>query len=157
MASAPLDGIDRKILRQLQEDGRLPNVELADRVGLSPSPALRRVKQLEDDGVIRGYRAVVDRKKVGLGLTVFVSMSAQHHSRDEISALGATLAAMPEVVAVHMVSGQADFLVEAVVADLEGYESWLTDRLLTAARVDNVRSYFSIRTLKDDAPLPIGG
>lgn len=155
MTSAALDAIDRNILRQLQEDGRLTNVELADRIGLSPSPALRRVKQLEADGVVRGYRAVVDRKKIGLGLTVFVSMSCVQQSRAELAAVGVALAAMPEVVAVHMVSGQADFLIEAVVADLEAYETWLTDRLLTIGNVENVRSFFSIRALKDDAPLPI--
>lgn len=155
MANAGLDGIDRNILRQLQENGRLTNVELAERVGLSPSPALRRVKQLEGDGVIRGYRALVDRRKVGLGLTVFVSLSSVQQSRAELAALGVALAAMPEVVAVHMVSGEADFLVEAVVADLEAYETWLTDKLLTLGNVENVRSFFAIRALKDDAPLPI--
>lgn len=155
MAAAPLDGTDRKILRQLQEDGRLTNVELAERISLSPSPCLRRVKQLEEGGVIEGYTATVNRKKVGLGLTVFISLTCAHHTRTDIHAVAAAIAAMPEVVQVHMVSGPADFLIETVVPDLEAYEDWLTNRLLALGMVENVRSYFSIRGVKTGAPLPI--
>ncbi|MBH0239379.1 Lrp/AsnC family transcriptional regulator [Methylobrevis albus] len=150
-----IDGTDRKILRHLQEDGRLTNVELADRIALSPSPCLRRVKNLESEGVIRGYRAIVDRKKAGLGLTVFVSLRATHQNREEMLSLSAALAAMPEVVACHMVSGQADFLLEVAMPDLEAYEHWITERLITLNMVEDVRSNFAIRTVKDQAPLPV--
>src|SRR5918997_2942967 len=105
-----LDGFDLKILAALQQDGRLTNQELADKVGLSPSPCLRRVRRLERDGFIRAYRAVLDRESVGLGLTVFVEIKVEKHSRDNAQALQEALAALPEVVACHMVSGSADFM-----------------------------------------------
>ncbi|ODN69304.1 Lrp/AsnC family transcriptional regulator [Methylobrevis pamukkalensis] len=150
-----IDATDRKILRHLQEEGRLTNVELADRINLSPSPCLRRVKKLEEEGVIRGYRAVVDRKKAGLGLTAFVSLRASHQNREEMLTVSAALAAMPEVVACHMVSGQSDFLLEVVVEDLESYENWITERLISLDMVEDIRSNFAIRTVKDQAPLPM--
>ncbi|SON57153.1 Leucine-responsive regulatory protein [Hartmannibacter diazotrophicus] len=150
-----IDGTDRKILQHLQEDGRLTNVELAERINLSPSPCLRRVKKLETEGVIRGYRAVVDRKQAGLGLTVFVSLSATHQNREEMLSVSAALAAMPEVVACHMVSGESDFLLEVVVPDLESYEHWMTERLISLDMVENIRSNFAIRTVKDQGPLPV--
>ena len=154
MPKAPLDGIDRRILAALQVDGRLTNVELADRVCLSPSPCLRRLKRLEQAGVIRGYRAVLDRRAVGLGLTVFVSIKVGKHSRDNAEMLHAALAA-PEVVACHMVSGEADFLAEVVVPDLDAYERLLTDRLLTQPMIEEIRSNFALRTIKTDGPLAL--
>ena len=105
-----LDAIDLRILSALQSDGRLTNQELADQVGLSPSPCLRRVRRLERDGFIRTYRAVLDRDTVGLGLTVFVEIKVEKHSRDNAQALQQALVSMPEVVACHMVSGTADFM-----------------------------------------------
>jgi Lrp/AsnC family leucine-responsive transcriptional regulator len=154
--AGPLDRTDRRILEALQEDGKLSNVDLADKVALSPSPCLRRVKRLEDEGIIRGYRAVLDRKVIGLGLTVFVEIKVDKHSRDNATALHKALALMPEVVSCHMVSGVADFLAEIVVSDLDAYERLLTDRLLTLPMVEDIRSNFAIRTVKTDAPLPLG-
>ena len=154
MPKAPLDGIDRRILAALQTDGRLTNVELADRIGLSPSPCLRRLKRLEQAGVIRGYRAVLDRRAVGLGLTVFVGIKVGKHSRDNAEMLNAALAA-PEVVACHMVSGEADFLAEVVVPDLDAYERLLTDRPLTLPMIEGIRSNFALRTIKTDGPLAL--
>ncbi len=150
-----LDRTDRRILAALQQDGRLPNVELAERVALSPSPCLRRVKQLEAAGVISGYRAVLDRQSVGLGLTVFVEIKARRHSRATAAALQEALAAIPEVVACHMVSGSADFLAEIVVPDLAAYEALLSERLLALPRVAEIRSNFSLRRIKSEAPLPL--
>ena len=100
-----LDTIDRRIVATLQEDGRRTNVDVADAVGLSPSPCLRRIKRLEAEGVIRGYRAVLDRKTVGLGLTVFVEIRVEKHSKENARLHQEMLAAMPEVVSCHMVSG----------------------------------------------------
>src|SRR3990167_2574968 len=130
MAGTEIDRMDRKILEALQAEGRLSNVELPARVALSPSPCLRRVKRLEDDGVIAGYRAVVDRAKVGLGLTVFVEIKAGKHSRENAANLSRGIATMPEVVSCHIVSGTADFLAEIVVPDLAAYEHFMLDRLL---------------------------
>jgi Lrp/AsnC family leucine-responsive transcriptional regulator len=118
-AKAAPDRIDQRILATLQADGRLSNVDLAERVGLSPSPCLRRVKQLEDAGMIDGYRAILNRKAVGLSLTVFVEMKVGKHSRDNAAMLQEALKAIPEVVSCHMVSGASDFLAEVVVPDLE--------------------------------------
>ena len=151
------DRTDMRILAALQEEGRLTNVELAERVALSPSPCLRRVKRLETAGVVRGYRAVLDREAVGLGLTVFVEIKVERHSRENAQALQDALAAMPEVVSCHMVSGTADFLAEVVVADLRAYEVLLTERLLVLPMVSDIRSNVSLRRVKSDAPLPLPG
>jgi Lrp/AsnC family leucine-responsive transcriptional regulator len=155
MPKPDIDRTDRRILQTLQEDGRLSNVDLADRVALSPSPCLRRVKRLEDEGLISGYRAVLDRKALGLGLTVFVEIKVGKHSRENAAALHEALLAMPEVVSCHMVSGIADFLAEVVVADLEAYERLMTDKLLTLPTIEDVRSNFAIRTIKTNGPLPL--
>jgi len=155
MCLMDLDSTDRRILAALQEDGRLTNVDLAQRVALSPSPCLRRVKRLETAGVVQGYRAVLGREAVGLGLTVFVEIKVERHSRENAQTLQDALAAMPEVVSCHMVSGTADFLVEIVVADLRAYEVLLTNRLLTLPMVADIRSNVSLRRIKSDAPLPL--
>ncbi len=155
MPSDALDRFDHAILAALQADGRLSNVELAERVGLSPSPCLRRVKRLEAEGYITGYRSVLDRDKVGLGLTVFVEIKAARHRIDDSQALQSHLAAIPEVVAAHMVSGEADFLVEVVVPDLKAYERVLNERLLVLDMVKDIRSNFAIRIIKTAAPLPL--
>ena len=155
MLSHDLDAIDLRILSALQQDGRLTNQELADKVGLSPSPCLRRVRRLERDGFIRAYRAVLDRESVGLGLTVFVDIKVEKHSRDNAKALQDTLAVMPEVVACHMVSGTADFIVEIVVPDLKAYEWFLTEKLLTLPMVGDIRSNFALTQVKSDAALPL--
>ncbi len=150
-----LDRTDRKILLALQNDGRLTNVELAERIGLSPSPCLRRVKRLEREGVIRGYRAVVDRRAVSLGLTIFTEIKVGRHSRANADALQAALEAIPEVVACHMVSGAPDFIAEVVVPDLTAYEALLSNVLLELPMVEDIRSNFSMRTIKTDGPLPL--
>jgi Lrp/AsnC family leucine-responsive transcriptional regulator len=110
MPYVDLDAIDLRILKSLQEDGRLTNNDLAERVGLSPSPCLRRVRRLEQEGFIRTFRAVLDREAVGLGLTVFVEIKVERHNRENAQALQDALRALPEVVSCHMVSGTADFM-----------------------------------------------
>ncbi|TLW94633.1 Lrp/AsnC family transcriptional regulator [Saccharomonospora piscinae] len=155
MAGVEMDGVDRRILEELQRDGRLPNTALADRVRLSPSPCLRRVRGLESSGVISGYRAEVDRFAVGLGLTVFVEIKVAGHSRDLAGRIEQTVARIPEVVGCHLVSGSADFLLEVVVANLQAYERLLLDTLLTLPGVEDLRSNFSLRTVKQASPLPL--
>jgi Lrp/AsnC family transcriptional regulator, leucine-responsive regulatory protein len=152
----PLDRVDRRLLEILQREGRLSNAALAERVHLSPSPSLRRVKALEDDGVIAGYRAVLDREAVGLGLTVFVEIKVEGHSDRLAEEIEAAVNAMPEVVACHIVSGAADFLLEVVVPDLRAYERLLLGSLLKLPAVVDVRSNFAIRTVKAPGPLPLG-
>ena len=150
-----LDRTDLLILAALQGEGRLTNVELAERVALSPSPCLRRIKRLETASVIRGYRAVLDREAVGLDLTVFVEIKVERHTRENARALQDALAALPEVVSCHMVSGTADFLAEVVVADLRAYEALLTERLLVLPMVADIRSTMSLRRVKSEAFLPL--
>jgi Lrp/AsnC family transcriptional regulator, leucine-responsive regulatory protein len=156
MPMPEFDAIDARIIAALQEDGRLSNVELADRVGLSPSPCLRRVKMLEEAGVIEGYRANLGRKKLGLGLTVFVGIKVDGHRDTNANALQETMRRLPEVVACHLVSGEADFLLEVVVPDLAHYETFLVGTLLKMPMVKDIRSNFAIRLVKANAPLPLG-
>jgi Lrp/AsnC family leucine-responsive transcriptional regulator len=153
MPNMKLDAIDRRILTALQEDGRLTNVELSDRVGLSPSPTLRRVKLLEDVGVIRGYRAVLDRPRVNLGLTLFVNISAESREDIETSEFLKLVVSFKEVVSCHLVSGESDFLLEVVVPDLAAYDNFLVKKLLKVPGIKAIRSNFVIRTIKPQGPL----
>ena len=155
MPGRSLDALDRRILAALQDDARLSVVDLAGRVGLSPSPCLRRLRRLEADGVIAGYRATLDRARVGLGLTVFVGIKVERHQVTDAAAFEAAVQGLPEVVSCHIVSGEADFLLQVVVPDLAAYESFLLGTLLKLPGVRDVRSSFAIRTVKTGAPLPL--
>jgi Lrp/AsnC family leucine-responsive transcriptional regulator len=150
-----LDAIDCRIIAALQADGRLSNVELADRVGLSPSPCLRRVKRLEREWYIEAYRATLQRSRVGLGFTVFVEVKIEGHANERAEAFQEAIVAMPEIVACHLVSGAADYLLEVVVPDLEHYQRFLVDKLLSLPVVREVRSNIAIQTLKAGGPLPL--
>src|SRR5215467_15768123 len=116
------DRVDRAIVTLLQRDGRIANVDLADAVSLSPSACLRRVKALEADGIIAGYRAEVSRTRAGLGLTVFIGLKVEGHSQETADRIEQALLAIPAIVACYLVSGTNDFLVEAAVPDLASYE-----------------------------------
>lgn len=155
MPTLPLDAIDRRILQALQEDGRLSNVDLAARIGLSPSPCLRRVRALEEAGAIRGYRATLDRESLGLGLTVFVGIKVARHNEEPATAFREAVRGLPQVVSCHLVSGEADFLLQVVVPDLAAYERFLLDTLLRLPWVADIRSNFAIQTVKGDSPLPL--
>jgi Lrp/AsnC family leucine-responsive transcriptional regulator len=150
-----LDSFDRRILETLQGDGRLSNVELADRIGLSPTPCLRRVKALETAGLIRGYKAELDRGGVGLGLTVMVGVKIDGHRDENASAIQDAFRAMTEVVACHIVSGESDFLLETVFPDIASYERFLFGKLLALPMVKDIRSNIVLRTVKENAPLPL--
>jgi Lrp/AsnC family transcriptional regulator, leucine-responsive regulatory protein len=155
MPGSDLDTIDCRIVAELQSDGRLSNVELADKIGLSPSPCLRRVKRLEHEGYIEGYRAVLRRDRVGLGFSVFVGVRLDGHANDRALAFEKAIVEMPEVVACHLVSGDADYFLEVVVPDLAGYQRFLVGKLLNLSVVREVRSNIAIQTLKAGAPLPL--
>lgn len=150
-----LDATDRRILAALQRDARLTNVQLAEEVNLSPSPCLRRVRMLEESGVIRGYHAGLDRRQIGLGLTVFVGIKVQRHHEEQADAFRRAIQAIPEVVSAHLVSGESDFLLQVVVPDLAAYEAFLTGTLLRLPWVSDIRSNFAIQTVKDNGPLPL--
>jgi Lrp/AsnC family leucine-responsive transcriptional regulator len=155
MPKLNLDAIDRRIVAALQADGRLTNADLAQRVGLSPSPCLRRVNRLEREGYIEGYRAILRRDQIGLGLTVFVSVKIEGHADDKAVAFEEAVVTFPEVVSCHMVSGETDYLLEIVVPDLDQYRSFLIDKLLELTVVREVRSNVAIQTLKAGAVLPL--
>lgn len=150
---AALDELDRQIISVLHMDGRISNVELAERVGLSPSPCLRRVRLLEAAGVIRGYRALLDRAAVGLGMTVFIEINIERHSTATAESLQRRLERLPGCVSCHLISGASDFLLEMVVPDMESYERLITTHLLVASEIANIRSNFSMRPVKVDGPL----
>ena len=150
------DRVDRAIVTELQRDGRIANVDLADAVGLSPSACLRRVKALEASGIIAGYHAEVNRARAGLGLTVFIGLKVEGHSRETSSLVEQALLAIPEVVACYVVSGSDDFLVEAAVPDLASYEQVLLDQILAIGPVTEARSTFAIRTVLARGPFPLG-
>jgi len=151
-----LDAIDRRIVAALQADGRLSNVDLAEKVGLSPSPCLRRVNRLEREGYVEGYRAMLGRKRIGLGLTVFVGVKIEGHADDRATTFEEEAVAFPEVVACHMVAGDADYLLEVTVPDLAAYQRFLVGKLLNLPLVREVKSTIAIQTLKAGAVLPLG-
>jgi Lrp/AsnC family transcriptional regulator, leucine-responsive regulatory protein len=156
MPRIELDAIDRRIVAELQADGRLTNVQLADRVGLSASPCLRRVKRLEREGFIEGYRASLRRDRIGLGISVFLSVKIDGHANDRALTFENAVAAMPEVIACHLVSGEADYFLEVVAPDLAEYQRFLVGKLLNLTIVREVRSNIAIQSLKTEAPLPLG-
>ena len=150
-----MDLVDRQMLNILQRDGRISNAALAEQLHLSPSPCLRRLRALEHEGLITGYRAELDRERLGLGLTLFVELKVEGHSERNAAAISEALATTPEVISAHIVSGSADFLLEVVVADLRDYERLLFDTLLNLPNVSDVRSNFALRAIKTAGPLPL--
>lgn len=150
------DRYDRKIMQSLQKEGRLANIDLAADIGLSPSPCSRRVRLLEQSGVIKGYSVILDREKVGLDLTVFVDIKVERHREKEADAFREAVIVLPEVVMAHLVSGESDFLLQVVVPDLRAYERFLTGTLLKLPGVRDIRSNFAIQTVKSLSPLPLG-
>ena len=156
MPTPDLDTVDCRIITELQSDGRLSKVELADRVGLSPSPCLRRIKRLETSGYIEGYRATLKRELVGLGFSVFLSVKLNEHANERVAQFEKTMVDLPEVIACHLVSGEADYLLEIAVPDLPAYQLFLVGKLLNLPVVREVRSNIAIQTLKAGAPLPLG-
>jgi Lrp/AsnC family transcriptional regulator, leucine-responsive regulatory protein len=159
MTDAPiierLDAFDLKILRVLQERGRLPVVELAEQIGLSATPTQRRMQRLEEAGIIKGYAARLDRKSAGLSLTVFLQLKIEGHHQGNAAVLQKRLVAMTEIVSCHIVSGDADLVAEVVVADLAAYEGFLLGKLLKLTMIKEVRSYISLRALKVDGALSL--
>jgi Lrp/AsnC family transcriptional regulator, leucine-responsive regulatory protein len=155
MPELAVDSVDRAIVARLQADGRIANVDLAEAISLSPSACLRRVRALEHDGIIGGYRADVDRTRAGLGLTVFIQLKVERHSRENSIRVEQALTAIPAVVACYVISGAADFLVEVAVPDLAAYERVLIDHILTIDTISDAHSTFAIRTVLSRGSLPL--
>ena len=145
-----LDDIDRRIVTTLQAEGRLPNVDLADRVGLSPTPCQRRVKRLEDEGVIARYAALVSPQAMGLGLQALVQITLDDHSEKTVEAFEAAIRARPEVVACYAVTGDMDFQVHVFAPDLASFSEFAMKALLRMPGVKGTRSSFIMQAVKSD-------
>jgi Lrp/AsnC family transcriptional regulator len=154
MAAVDLDATDRRILMLLQRDGALPLAEIAAAVGLTTSPCWKRIKRLEEAGVIRGRVAVVDPAKVGLPLTAFVEIEAGDHSPEWLARFADAMAAMPEVLDVWRMAGDVDYLLRVAVPDIAAYDAFYR-RLIAAAPLKNVSSRFAMEQVKGGTPLPI--
>ncbi|KQN91601.1 ArsR family transcriptional regulator [Sphingomonas sp. Leaf67] len=149
------DRIDRQILSLLQEDGRMTNVELAERVGLTAPPCLRRVRALEEAGAIKGYHAALDPRLLGFTITVFALVSLKSQAGSDLAAFEAHIATIPEVRECHMLNGEIDFILKIVAADLENFQSMLTTQLITAPNVASVKTSPTVRTSKALPGIPV--
>ena len=153
---ANLDEIDRKLLAELQSEGRVTNVELAQRVGLTAPPCLRRVRSLEDDGVIRGYHADLDASKLGFAITVFAMVSLNSQAEADLREFEEAMRELPEVREVHMLNGEIDFILKIVSQDLQSFQEFLTSKLTPAPNVASVKTSLTIRTAKYEPGVPLG-
>jgi DNA-binding Lrp family transcriptional regulator len=153
---ADLDAIDWKILRELQNEGRVTNVELSRRVGISAPPCLRRVKRLEDAGMIQGYRALLNGPALGFDVVAFCQVGLQHQSEADLKAFADRTRNWPIVRRAWMVSGDSDFLLHCVATDLVTFQTFVIEELTSAPNVDTVRTALTIRQVKDEGPVAIG-
>lgn len=150
-----MDAIDKKILRTLSRQGRLTNAELAEEVGLSPSPCWTRVKRLEQAGVIKGYAALLDQAALGLPDTVFIEVMMERHDEEHLRRFEAAVRDIPEILECHLVTGEYDYVVKAAVGGTVGYERLLRDRLYRLPGVRHTRTSFALRCLKRElSPVP---
>lgn len=150
-----LDKFDLAILHALQADGRLTNAELASRVGLSAAPCWRRVRALEQAGYILGYRAELDRRKVGLGVLAFVRLDAERNTGDATRALEEAIRRLPEVISCHYISGNGTFELQVVAQDLDSFSRFALQSLINLPNVKDLHTSFSLGEVKAAAPLPL--
>ncbi len=150
-----LDAIDARILTELQSDGGLTNAELAERVGLSPSPCLRRVKLLADAGVIKKRVALVDGNTIDLKVSVFIHVTLEKQIEENLSEFEAAIESRPEVVECYLMTGESDYLLRVVVPDLEAYERFLMEHLTRIPGVSNIKSSFALNQVKYSTALPL--
>ncbi len=154
MPGHKLDAIDRKILAELQADGRMTNVELARRVGISAPPCLRRVRTLEEQGFIRGFHASVDARSLGFEVQVFAMVGLQSQAEADLAAFEEKCRAWPLVRECHMLNGEVDFILKCVAPDLSSFQTFLTSELTAAANVASVKTSLVIRGAKDAPGVP---
>ena len=154
MAHQKLDAIDRKILAELQADGRMTNVELASRVGISAPPCLRRVRTLEEQGYIKGYHASVDARALGFEVQVFAMVGLQSQAETDLTAFEKRCRDWPLVRECHMLNGEVDFILKCVAPDLSTFQRFLTEELTSAPNVVGVKTSLVIRCAKDDPGVP---
>lgn len=150
-----LDDSDRRILRALQRDGRISNVELAEKVGLSPSPCLRRVRLLEEAGVIERYVALLDASKVGMGLTLFARVWLTGQDSETVDRFTKAVARLPQVVECHLMAGDCDFLLRIVAADLDAYRRFQMEHLTRIKGVQSIKTEVPMQKIKLSSELPL--
>ncbi len=152
-----LDRYDRRILEELQRDGRMSNQDLAERIGLSPSPCLRRVRALEEAGIITGYRAMLDARKLGLNLVAILSISMDKHTPERFERFEGAVRAMPEVLECLLITGRdADYQLKVIVRDMDAYQELLLERITRIEGVAGVHSSFVLRSILERTDLPAG-
>lgn len=151
-----LDRYDRQILEILQSDGRISNQDLADRIGLSPSPCLRRVRTLEEAGLITGYRALLDAKKLGLSLMALIGISMDQHTPERFANLESAIAEIPEILECLLITGQqSDYQLKVVVRDMDAYQDLLLNKITRIQGVTGVHTSFVLRKVVDRSSLPV--
>jgi DNA-binding Lrp family transcriptional regulator len=155
-AGTALDRYDIAILRELQRDARQSNADLAQRIGLSPAPTWRRVRRLEQQGVITGYRAEIDRRRIGLGVLAFVRVETERSGGDAMRQLEARVRALSEVIACHYVSGAGTFELQVMATDLDAYARFSVETLLNLPNEKDIHTSFSLGEVKSGAALPLG-
>lgn len=151
-----LDAIDLKLLEELQSNGRMTNVELAKRVGLTAPPCLRRIRALEDAGVIRAYHAEIDPAKLGYTITVFAMVSLKSQAETDLKQFEEHIQSLPEVRECHMLNGEIDFILKVVSPNLQAFQQFLTSKLTPTPNVASVKTSLTIRTAKSDPIIPFG-
>lgn len=155
MSERVIDPTDRRILQALQENARLSHVELSERVHLSASQCHRRLRKLEEDGVIEGYGARLDPERVGLGVTAFVSVSLGQHGENPAERFAAAIASIPEVLECYSVTGESDYLLRVIAPDLKSFSEFLMHRLMAVPGVTGVKSSIALECLKRSSALPL--
>ncbi|TWH36601.1 MULTISPECIES: Lrp/AsnC family transcriptional regulator [unclassified Aminobacter] len=155
MPNPELDAIDRKILRALQEDGKISMGELAEKVGLSPSPCARRVRLMEKAGIIKGYAAIIDQRRVGLPISAFASIKLERQREEDLDRFEETVSRWPEVLDCYLMTGQRDYLMRVVAADLEAYERFIKDKLTRLDNIASIETSFALGQVKRSETLPI--
>lgn len=156
IAQPPLDAIDRRLLAILQHNGRLTATELAERVGLTTSPCLRRLRLLEESGVIRGYSALLDQEKVGLPVSVFVSIKLERQNEEGLRLFETAVRDCPEVLDCYLMTGPRDYLLRVVARDLADYERFVKETLTRIEGIANIESSFALGQVKHSNVLPVG-
>lgn len=155
MSNNQLDEIDYKILHHLQNNGRMSNAELADKVALSPSPCLRRVKALDEQGIIERYVAIVNPKLIGLPVNVFINVSLQSQEQSQLKIFQQRIAECEEVMECYLMTGGSDYMLRVVVPDLEHFEHFLVEKLTSIPGISNIQSSFALKQLIYRTELPI--
>ena len=150
-----LDAIDRRIIAAIQDDGRITTNDLAEKVGLSPSPCARRLRLLENSGVIAGYTAIIDQKKVGLPISAFASIKLERQREEDLDRFAEAVSRWPEVMECYLMTGQRDYLMRVVCADLPAYERFLKARLTRLDGIASIESSFALGQVKHTNVLPI--